>query len=91
MTLLVAVLLGGLVARIPAEAQQAARVPRIGILQGSRNENATVFVQALRDAGYVDGQSARIEMRFYAAQIDQLPTFVDEFVALKCDVPRASA
>jgi putative ABC transport system substrate-binding protein len=91
MALLVAVLLGGLVARIPAEAQQAARVPRIGILQGSRNENATVFAQALRDEGYVDGQSARIEMRFYAAQIDRLPTFVDEFVTLKCDVILATS
>src|ERR1700687_705627 len=91
MALLVAVFLGGLVASFPADAQQAAKVPRIGFLQAAQNENATAFIQALRDAGYVDGQNIRIEARFYGAQVDQLPAFAKELVALKCDVILAAA
>jgi len=46
-----------------AEAQPAARVPKIGFLQAAQNENTPAFFRGLRDAGYVDGQSARIEAR----------------------------
>ena len=85
-------LAGGLLAApLAGEAQAPAKVPTIGFLAGSQNENATAFIQALRDAGYVDGQSVRIERRFYAAQVDQLPTFVNELVALKCDVILATS
>jgi len=80
-----------LAAPLAGEAQAPAKVPTIGFLAGSQNENATAFIQALRDAGYVDGQSVRIERRFYAAQVDQLPTFVNELVALKCDVILATS
>ena len=83
---------GGLLAApLAGEAQAPAKVPTIGFLAGSQNENAKAFIQALRDAGYVDGQSVRIERRFYAAQVDQLPTFVNELVALKCDVILATS
>jgi len=54
-------LLGGAAAARPvvARAQQlAGKVPRIGFLQRIRNENVMAFTQGLRDAGYVDGQSA---------------------------------
>ena len=80
-----------LAAPLAGEAQAPAKVPTIGFLAGSQNENATAFIQALRDAGYVDGQGVRIERRFYAAQVDQLPTFVNELVALKCDVILATS
>jgi len=75
--LLVAVFLCGPVA-FSAEAQQAVRVPRVGFLQPTQNENATAFIQALRDAGYIDGQTVRLEARFYAAHVDKLPALVSE-------------
>ena len=74
-----------------AGAQPAARVPKIGFLQAAQNENTPAFFQGLRDAGYVDGQSARIEARYYGAQADQLSRFANELVALKCDVILAAA
>ena len=61
-------LLGGAAAGWPlaARAQQLSKVPRIGFLQRVRNENVIAFIQALREAGYVDGQNAVIETRVHA-------------------------
>ena len=60
-------LLGGAAAAawpLVAGAQQPAiKVPKIGWLQPTRNENVEMFLQGLRDAGYVEGRSAVIEMR----------------------------
>ncbi len=56
--------LGLLAAPLAAGAQQAVgKVPRIGFLQASQNENVVAFTQALRDAGYVDGHSVILETR----------------------------
>ncbi len=78
---------GGLLAApVAARAQQARNVPRIGLLQGTQNENAVAFVQALRDAGYIDGRSAIIETRIYGAMIERLPEIASELAARKCDV-----
>jgi putative ABC transport system substrate-binding protein len=82
-------LLGGAAAARPvvARAQQlVGKVPRIGFLQRIRNENVVAFTQGLRDAGYVDGQSALIETRIYETTLDRLPDFAKELVDLKCDV-----
>ena len=82
-------LLGGAAAARPvvARAQQlAGKSPRIGFLQRIRNENVVAFIQGLRDAGYVDGQSALIETRIYETTLDRLPDFAKELVDLKCDV-----
>jgi hypothetical protein len=43
---------------LAARAQQLSKLPRIGFLQRIQNENVVAFIQALRDAGYVDGQNA---------------------------------
>src|SRR5262245_40335728 len=37
----------------------------IGHLQIARNENAEALILGLREAGYVNGQNARIESRYY--------------------------
>jgi len=80
-------LAGGLIVAPPAEgAQQAGRMPRIGFLQAARNENEGVFLQALREAGYIDGQTAIVETRIYEGTLDQLPQLAQELAALKCDV-----
>jgi len=87
-------LLGGAMASWPlaARAQQpAGKVPRIGWLQGSRNENVEAFIQGLREAGYIDGRNASIEMRLYGAMLDRLVEMTNELIVLKCDVIFAAA
>ena len=86
-------LLGG--AAIPwplaALAQQQSKLPRIGFLQRIRNENVVAFIQALRDAGYVDGQNAVIETRIFETTLDRVPDLAKELVDLKCDVILAAS
>jgi ABC-type uncharacterized transport system substrate-binding protein len=77
---------GVLAAPMAAEAQQAAKIPRIGFLQATQNENVDAFIRALRDSGYVDGQSAVIEMRLYGTRLDRVNELINELVGLKCDV-----
>jgi putative ABC transport system substrate-binding protein len=71
---------------VHARAQQVGRLPRIGFLQSFRNENVVAFFQGLRDAGYVDGQTAAIETRIFDMQLHRLPALAKELVDLKCDV-----
>jgi putative ABC transport system substrate-binding protein len=64
-TLVVTFALGLLVGPLPAEAQQAGKVYRIGFL-GSRSARPyeTAFRQQLRELGYVEGQNVVIEDRY---------------------------
>jgi putative ABC transport system substrate-binding protein len=71
---------------LAARAQQPANLPRIGFLQSFRNENVTAFMQGLRDAGYIDGQTALIETRIFEMTFHRLPVLAKELVELKCDV-----
>jgi len=85
-------LLGGAAAwPLAARAQQLSKLPRIGFLQRVRNENVVAFIQALRDAGYVDGQNAVIETRIFETTLDRVPDFAKELVDLKCDVILAAS
>jgi putative tryptophan/tyrosine transport system substrate-binding protein len=87
-------LLGGAAITWPlfAHAQQpAGKLPRIGFLQRNPNENVEAFVQGLRDAGYIDGHNARLEIRIYETMLDRLSELADEMVKLKCDVIVAAA
>ena len=80
-----------LAAPVGVEAQQVGKVPRIGFLQISRTGNVGVFIQALREAGYIDGQNAVIVTRIYEGAVGRLPQFATELVDLKCDVIVAAA
>jgi putative tryptophan/tyrosine transport system substrate-binding protein len=71
---------------LAAHAQQAGRIPRIGFLQSFLNENVVAFIQGLRDAGYVDGQTAAIETRIFETTLLRLPDLAKELVEIKCDV-----
>ena len=71
---------------VDAAAQQAGKLPRIGFLQSFQNENVVAFFHGLRDAGYVDGQTAAIEMRIFDTTLHRLPALAKELVDLKCDV-----
>jgi putative tryptophan/tyrosine transport system substrate-binding protein len=73
-----------------AEAQQPAKVPRIGILIGSSaSANAArieAFRQGLRELGYVEGKNFVIEFRSAEGKFDRLPDVAAELVRLKVDV-----
>jgi putative ABC transport system substrate-binding protein len=86
----IAVLAGGLLAapRVP-EAQQAAKVARIGYLAANLAANPHLqeaFRQGLRDLGYVEGRNVVIEYRFAEGKFERFPALAAELVALKVDV-----
>ena len=81
---------GGLViAPFAAEAQQAAKVARIGYL-GTNRATAPgmvdAFLQGLRDLGYVEGRNLVIQYRDAEGKLERLPALAAELVALKVDV-----
>jgi putative ABC transport system substrate-binding protein len=71
-----------------AEAQQPAKIPRIGVLRpGSpADSNDNPFRQALRDLGYIEGQNIIIEYLYAEGKLDRLPDLAAEMVRLKPDV-----
>jgi putative ABC transport system substrate-binding protein len=84
-------LTGGLLAApLVAEAQQSARIYRLGYLgpgSGSTLPPALdAFRQQLRQLGYVEGQNLTIEYRWAADNDEQLPRFAADLVRLKVDV-----
>jgi putative ABC transport system substrate-binding protein len=84
-----AMLTGGLVAApLTAEAQQAAKIARVGILGASppASPRLEAFLQGLRDLGYVEGRNIVIEYRNHEGKVERLPALAAELVALKVDV-----
>src|SRR5712691_7798357 len=81
---------GGLLAApLAGEAQQAAKVARIGYLASNLTASPHVreaFRQGLRDLGYVEGRNLVIEYRDAEGKVERLPTLAAELVALKVDV-----
>jgi putative ABC transport system substrate-binding protein len=72
---------------LSAEAQQPAKIPRIGWLTGgSLTEGSQGFRQGLRDLGYIEGKNIVIEWRAPEGKPDRLPTLAAELVRLKVDV-----
>jgi putative ABC transport system substrate-binding protein len=83
-------LAGGLLAApLAAEAQQAAKVPRIGYLGDTRSATPHLreaFLQGLRDLGYVEGGNLVIEYRSAEGKFERYPALAAELVALEVDV-----
>src|SRR5437899_3691621 len=76
-------------APLAAEAQQAAKVARIGFLPFNLATSPHVleaFRQGLRDLGYVEGRNVVIEYRDAEGKFERLPALAAELVALKVDV-----
>src|SRR5262249_28021174 len=68
-----------------AEAQQALKVPRIGVLDASPGfEDA--FHDGLRQFGYVEGKTIAIEWRRAHAKAERFPELAAELVRLKVEV-----
>jgi len=75
---------------IPAEAQQPAKVPRIGYLSpfdaARESARSEAIRQRLRELGYIEGQNIAIEYRYAEGKNDPLPGLAAELVRLKVDV-----
>jgi putative tryptophan/tyrosine transport system substrate-binding protein len=74
-----------------ADAQEPAKVPRIGYVSGTGDpSNPGPYVEALRqglrDLGYIDGKNIVIEYRGAEGKLDRVPSLVNELVQLKVDV-----
>ena len=77
-----------------AEAQQPAKVPKIGWLGartpsgpgGGPGTGAESFRREFSKLGYVEGKNITIEYRYADDQLDRLPGLVDELVRLKIDL-----
>jgi ABC-type uncharacterized transport system substrate-binding protein len=83
-------LLGGAVAwPLAAHAQQAARMPRVGILSPAASETAatlTAFRDGIRDLGYIEGQTIALDFRLSKGIMDALPALAAELVRIPVNV-----
>ncbi len=79
-----------LAAPLVGEAQQAAKIARIGYLVVANLSDSPhlheAFRQGLRDLGYVEGRNVVIEYRDAEGKLERLPALAAELVALKVDV-----
>ena len=84
-------ILGLLATPLAAEAQQAGKVYRIGLLDYSAPDPARqawwiAFRQQMRELGYVEGQNVSFEPRWGQGDTDRLPKLAAELVGLKVDL-----
>ena len=72
-----------------AEAQQAAKVARIGWLGVEPERDPylrSAFLEGLRDLGYVEGRNLVVESRYTGGTLERAPASAAELAALKLDV-----
>ena len=73
-----------------ASAQQPKKVPRIGYLSGvdpaTESARAETIRLALRELGYIEGQTIAIEYRYGEAKSARAPELAAELVRLKVDI-----
>jgi putative ABC transport system substrate-binding protein len=71
-----------------AEAQPAAKVPQIGVLRAGSPPDAfsEAFRMALRDLGYVEGQTLAVTLRWAEGKHERLPALAAELVRLRVHV-----
>jgi putative ABC transport system substrate-binding protein len=74
---------------VMGEAQQPARILRIGLLipsSASSSARVEAFRQRLRELGYVEGKNIVIEYRYAEGKLERLPDLAAELIRLKVDV-----
>jgi ABC-type uncharacterized transport system substrate-binding protein len=74
----------------PAEAQQPAKIPRIGVLISGRPSIASRRIQAfksgLRELGYVEGKNITLEYRYAEGKVESVSDLAANLVRLKVDI-----
>jgi putative ABC transport system substrate-binding protein len=87
---LLTTLAGALAVPLAAEAQQAPKTAKIGLLIPSTPAASAhlleAFRQGLRDLGHVDGKTFVLELRSAEGRAERLPDLARELVRLKVDV-----
>jgi len=75
---------------LPASAQQAKKVARIGYLSGTDPATDSIrsepFRAALRKLGYIEGQNITIEYRYAEGKRDRAGELAAELVRLQVDI-----
>jgi len=86
----VLVALGLLLAPLPAVAQSAGKVYRVGFLGMRMDPGDSLFFEALqaglRERGYVEGRNLALEFRWAEGKRERLPALAAELVGLPVDV-----
>src|SRR6266481_4572296 len=87
---IVTLILSLLTAPLTSTAQQAAKVPRIGMLIGASPDPTAPSLEAFRrqlhELGYVEGHTIAIEYRFAEGKSELLPALAAELVHLPVDI-----
>jgi putative tryptophan/tyrosine transport system substrate-binding protein len=87
---LVTLTLSHLVAPLVTTAQPRGKIPRVGVLEPTSQQRPApcifAFQQGLRDLGYVEGQTIRLDYRYAEEHPDRLPALLAELVQLAPDV-----
>src|SRR5262245_13448436 len=73
-----------------AYAQQAMKIPKMGLLFATSPSVSPARVEAfrrgLRELGYQEGKNIVIEYRYAEGKLDRLPALASELIGLKVDV-----
>jgi len=81
-----------LAAPLAAEAQQAGRVYRLGLLYpiaptpSEQKTSAVLIPAALRELGYIEGQNLIVERRYSGGEPDRFSAFARELVRLRVEI-----
>src|SRR5262245_65069927 len=82
----------GLTAAMPfaARAQQAGKLPTVGVLgstsQAAANQWIAAFAQRLRELGWSEGRTVTLEYRWAEGRSERYPEIATEFIRMKVDV-----
>jgi len=81
---------GLLAAPMASEAQQAGKLPRIGVLSLTTPSDRPLLLDAfrrrLRELGWVEGPNVVIDYRYAEDRVDRLPDLAAELIRLKVDL-----
>ena len=87
---LVTLTLSLLTAPLAINAQPRGKIPRVAVLEPTSQERPApclfAFQQGLRDLGYVEGQTIRLDYRYGEGHADRLPALAAELVQRAPDV-----
>ena len=79
-----------LTAPLAPTAQPRGKIPKVAVLEPHSQERPApclfAFQQGLRDLGYVEGQTIRLDYRYGEGHADRLPALAAELVQLAPDV-----